>query len=199
MRLHVQMIDIGQVIYSYFSPLGIGGMLGCIFILFYIDAIVFPTLPELFTVIIFMTRPETWFALSILGVIAISEFLGLTTLYLIVKKAKVPQRIQRAVNRYKDFLVMGDERMILLNRIAPILPFLGAFVAICKWSYTKSVAYTFVGGISKYGVILAASGLFFALLSTGTAQTITLIMILIVIAVSFVCAYFKSRRLKRDK
>lgn len=199
MRVHVRMIDIGQVIYSYFLPLGIWGMLGCIFILFYIDAIVFPTLPELFTVIIFMTKPETWFGLAILGVIAISEFLGLTTLYLIVKKSKVPQRIERAVNKYKDFLVMGDERIILLNRIAPILPFLGAFVAICKWSYTKSVAYTFIGGISKYGIILTASGLFFALLSTGTAQTITLMMILIVIAISFVCAYFKSRRLKKNQ
>ncbi|MDH7508531.1 MAG: hypothetical protein QHH00_03940 [Methanomassiliicoccales archaeon] len=193
------MIDIGQVIYSYFLPLGIWGMLGCIFILFYIDAIVFPTLPELFTVMIFMTIPESWFGLAILGVIAVSEFLGLTTLYLIVKKIKIPHRIEKAVNKYKDFLVMGDERIILLNRIAPILPFLGAFVAICKWSYAKSVAYTFIGGIGKYGVILAASGLFFALLSTGTAQTITLLMILIIIAISFICAYLKSRRLKKKQ
>ncbi|MEM2943144.1 MAG: hypothetical protein QW083_02995 [Methanomassiliicoccales archaeon] len=189
------MFDLGQAIYSIFSPLGLTGMLSCIFILFYVDAILFPTLPELFTVIIFMAKPELWFGLAILMAIAVSEFLGLTTLYLIVRKVTVPQWIEKAANKYRKCLIMGDERIILLNRLAPVLPFMGAFVAICKWSYVKSAFYTLIGGVSKYGLILAASGVFFALFSSGLAQIITLSMVAIVIAISFTLSYMRGRRL----
>ncbi len=172
-------------------------MLACIFIIFYIDAIIFPTLPELFAVIIFMAIPEAWFGLAILATIAVAEVLGLTTLYLVVKKIRVPQMIEKAVCRYRDFLMFRDERMILVNRIAPILPFLGAFVCLCNWSYRRSLAYTLVGGMVKYGVIIALSGAFFAYFSSGTAQTVTIVMILMIIAVSLVISFSRRRKMRK--
>ena len=191
------MLDIGQAIYDIFSPLGAWGMLACIFIIFYVDAIVFPTLPELFTVIIFMAIPEAWFGLSILATIAIAEVLGLTTLYLIVKMIRIPQMIERAVHRYRDFLMFRDERMIVVNRVAPVLPFIGAFVAMCNWSFKKSIAFTLLGGMVKYGAIIALSGAFFAYFSSGTAQTVTIVMILVIIAASFMISLSRRRRMRK--
>lgn len=191
------MLDIGQAIYDIFSPLGAWGMLACIFFIFYIDAIVFPTLPELFTVIIFMAIPEAWFGLAILATIAVAEVLGLTTLYLIVKRVRVPQMVERAVCRYRDFLMFRDERMILVNRVAPILPFIGAFVCLCNWSFKKSLAFTLLGGMIKYGVIIALSGAFFLYFSSGTAQTVTIVMILVIIAISFVISFSRRRKMRK--
>ena len=191
------MLDIGQAVYEIFSPLGAWGMLACIFIIFYIDAIIFPTLPELFTVIIFMAIPQAWFGLSLLATIAVAEVFGLTTLFVIVKSVRIPQVVEKAVKRYQDFLMFKDERMIVVNRIAPVLPFLGAFVAMSNWSFRKAIVFTLAGGIVKYGVIISLSGIFFAYFSSGTAQAVTIAMILVMIAASFVISLSRRRKMRK--
>lgn len=191
------MLDIGQAIYDIFSPLDAWGMLACIFVIFYVDAIVFPTLPELFAVIIFMVIPQAWFGLMILATIAVAEVLGLSTLYLIVKKIHIPQIIEKAIHRYRDFLMVRDERMILVNRIAPVIPFIGAFVAICNWSIKKAIIYTLVGGMTKYGFIISMSGMFFAYFSSKTAQNVTLGMIIIIIGVSIAISIVRRGRMRK--
>jgi hypothetical protein len=195
------MVDIGQEVYHFFSGLGPLGWLAAIFILFYVDAILFPTLPELITVIIFIAGLQTTSAwvlgILILITIAIAEFAGLTTLYLIVKKVRVPKMIRRVVCKYQDFLIVKDERIILVNRIAPVLPFLGAFVAILNWSFRKAMIYTLVGGVVKYGLILLLSGWFFELLSEGTAELVTLAMVIGILVASFALSIIRRRRMKR--
>jgi membrane protein YqaA with SNARE-associated domain len=191
--------DFGQIIYDFFSVMGTPGLLFCIFLLFYLDAIVIPTLPELFTVIIFMANPEPWFAVLILITIACAEFLGLTTLYLIVKGVRIPHKIEEAVKKYRDFLLVRDERMIIINRFAPVLPFMGAFVAICGWSYKRSVLYTLGSGVIKYGAILALSNIFFVYFSEGTAGTVTIAMVLIILVVSLVVSLHRRRKMEMQK
>lgn len=195
------MVDIGQEIYHFFSGLGPIGWLAAIFVLFYIDAIIFPTLPELFTVIIFIAGIKTTSAWIlgplILVMIVVAEIAGLTTLYVIVKKVKVPKLIRRVVCSYKDFLIVKDERIILVNRIAPVIPFLGAFVAILNWSFRKSVIYIVVGGLVKYGTILLLSGWFFEFLSEGSAVQVTLIMVIGILAASFALSFIRRRRMKK--
>ena len=195
------MVDIGQEVYHFFSGFGPLGWLVAIFILFYIDAIIFPTLPELITVIIFIAglqTTSTWVLGGlILVTIAIAEFAGLTTLYLIAKKVRVPKMIRRVVCKYQDFLIVKDERIILVNRIAPVLPFLGAFVAILNWSFRKAVIYTLAGGVVKYGLILLLSGWFFELLSKGTAELVTLAMVIGILVASFTLSIIRRRRMKR--
>ena len=195
------MVDIGQEVYHFFSALGPLGWLAAIFVLFYIDAIIFPTLPELITVIIFIAGLQTTSAwalgILILATIAVAEFAGLATLYLIVKKLKVPKTIHRVVCKYKDFLIVKDERIILVNRIAPVLPFLGAFVAILDWSFRKAVIYTLVGGVVKYGLILLLSSWFFEFLSAGTAELVTLIMVIGILVASFALSLVRRRRMKK--
>ena len=196
------MVDIGQEVYHFFSVLGPIGWLVAIFVLFYIDAIIFPTLPELITIIIFIAGLRTTSAwvlgFLILATIAVAEFTGLTTLYIIAKKVKIPKMIRRVVCQYQDFLIVKDERIILVNRIAPVLPFLGAFVAILNWSFRKSAIYTLVGGMVKYGIILLLSSWFFELLSAGTAELVTLAMVIGILVASFVLSIIRRRRMKRN-
>lgn len=195
----VRMFNIGEAIYDFFGPLGVPGMLLCIFLLFYIDAIIFPTVPELFTVIIFMAYPQTWFAVLILATIALAEFLGLSTLYMLITRINVPQRIRKAVNGYANFLIYNDERMILVNRFAPVLPFMGAFVSICGWSFKKSAVYTLISGVLKYGIILALSNIFFIFFSEGTASLVTLVMVFVILGISLAVTYVKKRALKKSE
>ncbi len=194
------MVDIGHEVFQFFAVLGLVGWLIAIFILFYIDAIIFPTLPELITIIIFIaglqTTPAWFLGMMILITIAVAEFAGLTTLYLIVKKAKVPKMIHRVVCKYRDFLIVKDERIILLNRIAPVLPFIGAFVAILDWSYRKSVIYTLVSGVLKYGVILLLGSWFFEFLSEGVAAQVTLAMVVGILVASLVLSAIRRRRMR---
>ena len=192
------MDGITEIISGIFNPSNVVGGLICIFLLFYIDAIIFPTLPEVFTVAIFTTQTQIallWFALLILITIAVAELLGFCTLYYIVKKVRVPKLIQRAVDKFQAFLIYPDERMILVNRVAPIVPFLGAFASICNWSLRRSLLYNLVGGIAKYGLILLASIMFVEYWDRGTATAVALTMVIMVIILSFIASYYRKRKM----
>ncbi len=196
------MFSIGEAFYTLFSPMGLAGWLLCTFLLFYIDAIVFPTLPELFVVLFFVagygSMPD-WALWSLfVAVIAVAEVLGLTTLYLVVKRLRVPAKISNVVDRYRRFLLLQDERMILLNRIAPILPFTGAFVALSGWSYRRSLAYLVLGGTVKYGLILAASNYFLIYMEKGMAADVTLVMVMAIIVLSFLASAYRKRKADRQ-
>lgn len=194
------MSSISQAIYGLLAPLGPAGLLLCVFALFYLDAIIFPTLPELFTVIIFLVgrlvMNELLLAALMLLTILIAEVAGLTTLYLIAKRVRVPKLICKAVMKYRDFLLVRDERMILVNRVAPVLPFIGAFVAILNWSFRKALVYTMIGGMLKYGIILALSGYFLSVFQEGTAETLTLILVFAVIGTGFALSIYRRAKMR---
>ncbi|MBN1109138.1 MAG: hypothetical protein JXA45_00100 [Methanomassiliicoccales archaeon] len=196
------MLSLGEAFYGFFSPLGLLGWLMCTFLLFYIDAIVFPTLPELFVVLFYMaghgTLPDWELWALFVAVIALAEIGGLTTLYLVVSRVRVPPRVASVADRYRRFLLCTDERMILLNRVAPFLPFTGAFVAIFGWSYRRSLFYLVLGGTLKYGLILAASSYFLNYLEKGVAADITLIMVAIILVLSFIASVYRKRRADRE-
>lgn len=88
--------------------------------------------------------------------------------------------------------------MILINRIAPVLPFMGAFVALCRWDLKRSVAYTLIGGAVKYGLILTLSGFFLAYMEKGVATMVTVIMVLIVIGISFLATLYRRRNVRKE-
>lgn len=199
------MEDVGGILFNFFGPLGPAWGLVFIFILFYVDAIVFPTLPELFVVLIFMgyeaqsTGFLIGYGVAMLLIIAVAEVAGLLTLYLVVTKAKLGRfrpKITSVVMNYRRFLVIQDERMILVNRLAPILPYMGAFVALSGWDLRRSIFYVILGGMIKYGIILTMSGYFFKVFSQGTAQTATIALVIAIILISLVVSLIRRRRVE---
>ncbi|MDR0509126.1 MAG: hypothetical protein LBG63_04830 [Candidatus Methanoplasma sp.] len=193
------MISIGEWLYGLFGSEGGPALVLCIFLIFLFDALFFPVLPELFYVSAFFYDPSLPFGLCLLAAAIAAETFGLVALYLIVGKIRVPRRIDAAINKYIKFLILGDERLLLLNRIAPMIPFSGAFVRIVGWDIKKSAFYVLVGCVLKYGAVLLMSDFFHSYYSGGDAQTFTLIFIFAVIAVSFALSVITKKKRGMDQ
>jgi len=188
---------IGEWLQEVFGPLGVLGILIFVFLIFFIDAMSFPTLPELFFIIGFMAMPEQtlWYGAQLLGTAVIAEVAGITLLYLIVERVRVPDRIRKVADKYVKFLVVSDERMLLINRAAPMIPFAGAFISLIdEWKYPRSMFYIVIGCIIKYGFILLMSSFFFSFFADGDAQTYTLLFIIAFIAISIAAAFLKKKK-----
>ena len=188
-------MSLGDWLFGLFSGMGLEGVVICIFLLFLIDALLFPTLPELFFVLALGQCPTVWFGGSLLLAAILAELIGIFALYYVVKHIRVPERVSRIAEKYIDFLVVSDERIILVNRIAPMIPFLGAFIAMIKtWRPKVCAFYITLGCILKYGVIALASGFFMNYLGSDQAQTVTLVFIFAIIIISFIASFIKKRR-----
>ena len=191
-------INIGQVIYDLFGDNGDLGLLLCIFLIFLLDALLVPTLPELFFILGFMAGAEhntpIVFGCELLLVAILAELVGILSLYYVVKHIRIPKKIEKLVDTYTKFLVMGDERLLLLNRIAPMIPFAGAFIAIAKWDLKKSMFYIVLGCVLKYGIIMLLSNMFLDFFNSDQAQLFMIIMIVVVIAVSMIMSFVIKKR-----
>lgn len=187
------MFDIGDWIYGIFGN-NEWGILLCIFLIFLIDALIFPTLPELFFIIGYMYKPTLDFGCELILVAVLAEIIGILTLYFVVEHIRIPKRIEKLVDKYVNFLILGDERLLLLNRVAPMIPFAGAFISIAKWSIVPSLTYIVIGCVAKYGVILLMSDFFYDYFSGDEAQTYTLIFIFAVLIVSFLLSMIMKKR-----
>lgn len=196
-------VNIGQVIYDLFGDNGDLGVLLCIFLIFLLDALLVPTLPELFFILGFMAGAEhntpIVFGCELLLMAILAELVGILSLYHVVKHIRIPKKIEKLVDTYTKFLVMGDERLLLLNRIAPMIPFAGAFIAIAKWDLKKSIFYIVLGCVLKYGIIMLLSNMFLDFFSSDQAQLFMIIMIVVVIAVSMVLSIVVKKRHGIDK
>jgi hypothetical protein len=189
------MFDIGGWLQGVFGPYGELGILLLIFFVFFIDALLFPTLPELFFVIGFMAYPTPLFGCELLLAAIFAELIGISLLYFIVERIRIPKRIKNLADRYIGFLVLGDERLLLVNRAAPMIPFAGAFISLADWRLGRSLFYVVTGCILKYGAIMLMSSFFYEYFSGGDAQMYTLIFVFAVIALSVVFALLRKRRL----
>ena len=186
---------IGDWLYGVFGPYGYIGILVFIFLLFYIDSLIFPTLPEVFFILSFMYDPTPYWGMILLLVGAVAEFAGVTSLYLVVERIRVPERIRSVADKYSKFLILNDERMILVNRVAPVMPFTGAFISLIEsWEIKRAWFYLILGYVLKYGAILLFANFFFAFFSGPQAEVLSIVMIIIVMAVSLRMAYRKKKR-----
>jgi len=182
-------------LFNAFRPYGYAGLLAALFLIFYLDATVFPTLPELFTVLIFMALPTLTFALMMLAVISFSEFFGISTLYTAFRRFKLPDWMRRKLVIYSKFFALKDERVILVNRIAPVIPYLGAFIATCDWPYGRSLWYNFIGGMLKYALIIAMAGFILSFFGNALVSGLfTIVAVLTLIAVSWFLSFKEKRK-----
>lgn len=186
-------MDVGQFLFDIFGADGGWGVVLCIFLIFLIDAFLFPTLPEFFFIMGFSYDPSISFGLELLGAAILAEWIGIFSLYYVVKHIRVPAKVSRVVDKYVNFLMLKDERLLLLNRIAPTIPFAGAFICIAKWDVKKSWFYITLGCILKYGAIMLLSDQFYRYYAES-AQTMTLVMLVAILAISFALSFVMKKR-----
>lgn len=189
-------MGLSEWMYGLLGDQGELGVIVFVFLIFFIDALIFPTLPEVFFILGYMYKPNNLvFGAELLVTASIGEIAGIFLLYLIVKKIRLPEKIKRVADKYIDFLMVSDEKVFLVNRFAPMIPFAGAFISLVgRWSLKKCMFYIIIGCYIKYGIILMFSDFFFTFFDSGTAETFTIIMVLTVIAISFVLSFRKKKR-----
>lgn len=193
-------MGVGDVLFELFAGLGDQGILVCIFLLFMLDALLIPTLPELFFILAIGANHSLTFAGEVLLVGFLGEMAGVFLLYTVVCKTGLPKRVDKALKKYINFLVVSDEKVMLINRIAPMVPFVGAFMAAMRkrWDVRKCIFWLIVGYLIKYGFIMLMGHSMISFFDTGTSRTVMLIAILIVIGVSAAVSYKRSKKYATD-
>lgn len=192
---------LGDWIGGAFAFLGPGGLLAAMFFIFLLDAAIFPALPELFIVVFYQELVYTWSwsavpaAASLLVLALAGDLCGNAVMYAIVRwfhaRGHVPKFIEKAMKTWTSFLAVRDERIILVNRLAPAVPFTGAFIAICGWSLRRSLAYVLLGGVLKYVLLLVfVVGLGLAF-EPSTARNVTLVAVIVLVAASLAAGWYR--------
>ena len=193
-------MDLTAFMTDLFGPYGMAGVVAMVFIAFLLDATIFPALPEIFIIIGFAYDPTPGFALVLLCTAIVAEILGNLILYSLVEKFGLPKRLKRIMNKYVDILIVSDERMMLLNRIAPLIPYSGAFISVIDhWTLKRSLMYIVIGCILKYGLILSMSTVFYAYFTSDVAQYVMIAFIVLVLAISFIASYIRKKRTFPDE
>jgi membrane protein DedA with SNARE-associated domain len=200
------MASLDQWLQGLFAFLGPSGIFLGLFLLFVIDAAVFPALPEIAIVVAYLYGVAGYdpfvAAVLLLAVALVGELAGNTLLYawvrrLLVDRGRLPRWIERAMEGWTRFLVFPDERIILLNRVAPVLPFVGAFIAVLRWSFPKSLGYILIGAVAKYSLLLILVGSLRVAYSRQMATLLTVSAVLVLVLASLISAYLLRRRQAR--
>jgi len=188
----------GDQIIQFFGGFGAAGMLLALFVIFITDSMLFPMVPELFLLIMYAANPSLGWGAVLIAVALLAIGTGNTLLYIMVKKLGVPPFIEKVMKKYSALLIARDETMLLINRIAPILPYTGAFIAVNEWNYKKSMAYILLGGCVKFSVLVVLSDVFYTWFERGTAQNATFILIIFTLTLGAVLAYVRKRKMEGE-
>ncbi len=181
-------------LFDWFQGFGPGFALLGLFVIMVVDAMIFPALPELFAVLAFLIDPTPEWAAVLLATVCLAEVVGNSLLYAFVRWKKLPEFLERAMKKWTGFIIFSDERIILLNRLAPVMPFTGAFIATCNWNYRKSMLFLAVGGLMKYGALFGLVGLFDYQFDREETQLFSLLAVVIVICLSLAASYALKKR-----
>jgi membrane-associated protein len=202
-------MSFGAWLQAVLGGFGIKGQLAVLFIVFFVDAVLFPMLPEAFVVLFYNTIPtiDTRFgdrtdlvftAVVILLVVLAAEMAANGFLYALVKWKghKLPQRLTRAMNKWREFLILSDERVVLLNRVVPVMPFTGAFIAVSPWNPQKAMGYLALGGAVKYGGMIAIMAYAGTIFDPRQTWWISLALVLGILVVSVASHGLLRKRFK---
>jgi len=194
-------MGVGDFLFDLFAGLGDQGILICIFLLFLLDALLVPTLPELFFILAIGANTSWEFSLLVLVVGFAGEMVGVFFLYNVVKITGLPKRVDKALKKYINFLIVSDEKVMLINRIAPMVPFTGAVMAAMRkrWDIRKCLLWLVVGYVFKYGLIMLFGQTATTFFDGGTSRTVMLIAIIAMIVISAVVAFLRKKKMGIDQ
>jgi hypothetical protein len=171
--------------------------LAAIALVFILDGLGIPLLPEVAVLLAYAMNPGLAWGALLLGLIVVLEVLANFLLYAIMRWIGMPRLLARLLRGYSKSLLLADERLILLNRVIPVLPMGGAFIHLRGWPVGRSFAYVALGSFAKYGLLLLAWGTAYAYFQSGTALWVGLGLAGVFLAASWAVAlrrWVASRR-----
>ena len=186
---------IGEEIIDFFASLGDTGMIIALVAIILLDGTGFPTLPEVWMVWIYGVHFDSFgWAVLLIVVSSIASLGGNFILYSIVKLIGMPKRAQKVMVKYTNFLIVSDERLLLLNRVAPLVPYTGAFMAVCNWNIKKCAFYLIIGAMAKASVVITLAWLSYDNLKQEIAPWVALIAVVAVLLISLVASVTYRRK-----
>ncbi|UCE92185.1 MAG: hypothetical protein JSV90_03370 [Methanobacteriota archaeon] len=186
---------IGEEIIDFFASLGDVGMILALVAIILLDGTGFPTLPEVWMVWIYGVHFDSFgWAILLILVSSVASLGGNFILYSIVKLIGMPRRAKKVMMKYTNFLIVSDERLLLLNRVAPLVPYTGAFMAVCNWNIKKCAFYLIIGAMAKASVVIALAWLSYDNLKQEIAPWVALIAVIIVLLISLAASVTYRRR-----
>lgn len=145
-------------------------------VIFLLDGLGIPLMPEVGVLLAFALKPTLAWGLALLAIVVVMEVLASLLLYGIVRFIGLPRPVTRFLSGYSRTLLVNDERLLLLNRVIPVLPMSGAFIHIREWRILRSFAYLAIGSLVKYGLLLLAAGTAYRYFESGTALVVALLL-----------------------
>ncbi len=187
---------LGDIITEAFLFMGPAGVIVALYFIFLIDGMIFPMLPEFFVLIFYLEDPTWSWGILLVLTATVGATSGNALLYFIVSRIGMPKFIGKHMKAYTDMLFCSDEKLILVNRIAPVVPFVGAFISVCGWNVKKSLSYVAIGGFLKYLVLVSLANTFYELYDSGTARKATLILVIAIVIISLIASQIQKRRMQ---
>ncbi len=159
--------------------------LAAVAVVFVLDGLGVPLLPELAVLWAFLQNPSLEWAAALLGVAAAVEVTVAAALYYLTGALRLPNWLRRLMDGYSGSLLVNDEKLILLNRIVPVLPIVGAFIRVRGWHPGLALFYIGLGSVAKYGLLMLGSGFAMQYFESSVAMTVSLSLAGAFLAVSW--------------
>lgn len=191
----------GQEIIELFEAIGAIGLVLAFAAISFLDGFAIPTLPEAWLIFIALSNtgvPVLIWALSLILIGTASAVTAQILLYSTIKRVGLPKRLKGWMNRYAKFLIVSDEKLAFMNWLVPVVPFTGAFVAVCNWHAKKAFLLSTAGGMTKMTLIVGIAITFPLLINAETVGDASLILIIAVLLASLSVTYWKRRRMRRE-
>ncbi|HUR62264.1 MAG TPA: hypothetical protein VM286_07890 [Candidatus Thermoplasmatota archaeon] len=131
-------------------------------LVFLLDGLGLPLMPEVAALLAFAQHPTLAWGALLLAIIVAMEVGAALVLYGIVDTLGAPRFVRRLMAGYTTAMLLRDERLLLLNRVVPVLPVAGAFIAVNQWRPLRSFLFIAAGSLAKYALVFALSGLAYA-------------------------------------
>lgn len=191
---------LGQDIIIFFEGIGAIGLVLAFAIISFLDGFAIPTLPEAWLILIAIADPGVpmliWAICLVLVGVAAAVGAQLM-LYLIIKRVGLPKRLKGWMTKYTQFLVISNEKLAFMNWLAPVVPFTGAFIAVCKWNPRLAFLYSIAGGMVKMAIIVAIAAAFPLIMNPNMVGDATLVLIFTVLALSLSISLLRRRSMMR--
>jgi hypothetical protein len=189
---------LGADIIGFFQAIGPLGLVTAFAVISFLDGFAIPTLPEAWLILIALTDTTVPWGLLLVLVGTASAVGAQFLLYSIVRKTGMPSRIKKVMNKYTKILIVPSEKLAFVNWLAPVVPFTGAFIAVREdWKPKLAFSYSVLGGLVKMTILVAIAILFPRLVPPETVADASLVLILVVLAVSIAATLIRHRRIEK--
>ena len=150
--------------------------LGGLFLVFLLDAALFPFGPEISFVVVVLAAKSAWIRVAAVGTALLGEVLGTSVQYALVRgrKGRFFEWALRRLGSYLDLVRAASPATILWNRFVPVVPCMGAAIYIRGWPLTRALGLVALGGLLKYGALAVAVSVTASVAPRGIAAAIFL-------------------------